>query len=135
MPITLESRVRRMQVLNLPHEAFCRDRCACTETTVVVVAENPRTGDRAPKRVSKKLPTSMTWLALERRAGLSRVLLEVPDVKAAIAQGHLRLVEQAPDPVPAPTATTMFAPTAGAPAAPARGTPPPSNAVPTAKGT
>ena len=50
MPITLESRVRRMQVVNLPHDAFCRERYACTETTVVIVAENLRTGRSACRR-------------------------------------------------------------------------------------
>jgi hypothetical protein len=99
MPITLENRLRRMLVVNLPHDVFCNDRCACTETTVVVTAENPRTGDCAPKRVSKHLPSSMTWLALERRAGLPSALLEVPDVKDAIARRQLRLVEQTPDPI------------------------------------
>ena len=99
MPITLESRIRRMQVVNLPHEAFCRERCECTEMTVVIAAENPRTGERAPTRVSKRVPTSMTWLAGERRTGLTSVLLEVPDVKAAIACGFLRLVEQTSAPV------------------------------------
>jgi hypothetical protein len=97
MPITLESRIRRMQVVNLPHEVFCRERCGCAEMTVVVVAENPRTGDRAPKRVTKLVPASMTWLALERRDGLPRAILDVPEVKAALAHRHLRLVEDVPD--------------------------------------
>lgn len=124
MPITLESRVRRMQVVNLPHEVCCRDACACTETTVVVVAENPRTGDRAPKRVTKAVPDSMTWLALERRAGLPSALLEVPDVQAALARGDLRLVEQTPEP----------APVAPARASNAAAMPGPSSAAPAAKG-
>jgi len=106
MPITLESRVRRMQVFNLPHEAFCRDGCACSQTTVVVTAENPRTGERARKHVVKTVPASMTWLAGERRDGLPAALLEVPDVKAAIDRGHLRLAKQTPDPAPEPAVTT-----------------------------
>ena len=98
------------------------DRCVCTETTVVVTAENPRTGDRAAKRVAKHLPPSMTWLALERREGLPSALLEVPDVKAAIACRHLRLLEQTPDPIArADAAATQLvapapAPHSGAPA-------------------
>jgi hypothetical protein len=106
MPITLESRVRRMQVFNLPHESFCRDRCACSQTTVVITAENPRTGERARKNVSKTVPASMTLLAGERRAGLSAALLEVPDVKAAIDRGDLRLVQQTPDPAPPASAAS-----------------------------
>jgi hypothetical protein len=106
MPITLESRVRRMQVFNLPHESFCRDRCACSQTTVVVTVENPRTGEHARKSVQKTVPASMTLLAGERRAGLPAALLEVPDVKAAIDRGHLRLVAQTPDPAPPASAAS-----------------------------
>ena len=125
MPITLESRVRRMLVVNLPHDPCCRDQCGCAETTVVVTAENPRTGDRASKHVSKHLPASMTWLALERRAELPTALLEVPDIRAAIGRGHLRLVEQTPDPAPAAPAANRT--TAAAPALA------PSNPAPAAK--
>jgi len=123
MPITLESRVRRMQVFNLPHEAFCKGACACSETTVVVVAEHPRTGDRAPKHVAKRVPPSMTWLARERRAGLPSVLLEVPDVKAAIECGYLRVVEQMPDAAPAPAAPAPVAPAPAARSPPAAAAP------------
>ncbi len=107
MPVTLESRVRQMQVFNLPHEAFCRDgRCACSDITVVVSEENPRTGERAPRNIQKKAPASLTLLALERRSGLPSVLLDVPDVRAAIARGRVRVVEQSPDTPPA-TATVQ----------------------------
>ena len=125
MPITLESRVRRMQVVNLPHDVFCRNRCACAEVTVVISAENPRTGDRASKRVAKQLPSSMTWLALERKVALPSALLDVPDVRDAIARGHLRLVDQTPDPAPpAITAATERVP----PAAPHSAAPAPKEA-------
>ena len=103
MPVTLESRLRQMQVFNLPHDAYCDEgKCACSDVTVVVVEENPRTGERAPKHVTKKAPASMTLLALERKAGLPSGSLDVPDVKAAIARGHVRVVAQLPD---APAAT------------------------------
>ena len=123
MPITLESRVRRMQVFNLPHEAFCKDACGCSETTVVIVAENPRTGDRAPKHVAKRVPASMTWLARERRAGLPSVLLEVPDVKAAIGRGYLRVVEQSPDVADATATSTPASPAPAARSPPAAAAP------------
>ena len=147
MPITLESRVRRMQVFNLPHEVFCKGVCACSATTVVVVAEHPRTGDRAPKHVAKRVPPSMTWLARERRAGLPSVLLEVPDVKAAIERGYLRVVEQTPDGADAPASASLASPapasrsptTAEAPSSPTAATSAPSPTttptVPAAKGT
>lgn len=118
MPITLESRVRRMLIVNLPHDVFCRGACACTQIPVVVTAENPRTGERAGTHVWKGAPASMTWLALERKAGLPGHLLEVPDVKAAIGRGHLRLVEQTPEPAVTPAAHVSSEPPAAATSAP-----------------
>ena len=103
MPVTIENRLRQLQVFNLDHDAFCRPgACACSNLTVLVVDENPRTGERAQRRVEKKAPGSLTLLALERRAGLPVRLLDVPEVKAAIARGHVRIVEQAPDAMPGP---------------------------------
>ncbi len=119
MPVTLESRVRQMQVFNLPHDAYCGDGdCACSDTAVVVVEENPRTGERAPRRVARKTPDSLTLLARERRADLPAALLDVPEVKAAIAHGRVRVVEQTPDAPPdKPTPAAPTKPVA-APAAP-----------------
>ena len=117
MPVTLESRARRMQVFHLPHDVFCRDRCTCAEVAVVVVAENPRTGERAPKHVRKKVPGSLTFLALERKPGLPSALIEVAEVKAAIGRGYLRIIEQTPDKPAAPAAAENAPPHAPAPAA------------------
>jgi hypothetical protein len=127
MPVTLESRVRQMQVFNLPHGAYCKDDCACGDRTITVVEENPRTGAKAPRLVTRKTPDSLTLLARERRAGLPSAILDVPEVKAAIARGRVRVVEQTPDAKPATTtkpasATPAPAP-APAPAAPAPATP------------
>lgn len=97
MPVTLESRSRRMQVFHLPHEVCCRDRCTCAEVAVFVVAEHPRTGERARKRVVKRVPGSITFLARERKPDLPAALLELSQVKAAIGRGYLRIVAQAPD--------------------------------------
>ena len=103
MPVTLENRLRQLQVFNLDHDAFCHSgACTCSSATVLVVDENPRTGDRAQRRVVKKTPSSLTLLALERRAGLPTRVLEVPEVRAAIARGRVRVVEQTPDPAPTP---------------------------------
>jgi hypothetical protein len=85
MPVTIENRLRQMQVFNLLHDAYCRGRgCSCSEITVVVTDENPRTGERAPRRVPKKVPAALTLLAREVRAGLPASVLQVPDVRAAI---------------------------------------------------
>ena len=104
MTVTLESRSRRMQVFHLAHDVFCRDRCACAEVAVVVVAENPRTGARAPKHLNKKVPGSITFLALERKPGLPSAVLELAQVKAAIGRGYLRVLEQTADKAAAPAA-------------------------------
>jgi hypothetical protein len=108
MPLTLENRLRQMLIFNLPHETYCRPSgCACSDIVSVIIGENPRTGERAPRHVPKKVPDSLTFLALERRSGLPSVLLDVPDVRAAIAKGHLRVLKQEPDapPAPAPDST------------------------------
>ena len=102
MPLTLESRARRMQVFHLPHEVFCRDRCTCVEVPIVAVAENPRTGERGRKHLHRKVPGTITFLARERKPGLPNVLLELDQVKAAIGRGYLRIVEQTPDVAVAP---------------------------------
>lgn len=101
MPITLESRLRQMQVFNLDHNAYCgTGTCACSEITTTVLEENPRTGDRAPKRMTKKAPAVLTLLARERQEGLSDAVLQVPEVRAAIERGHVRVVAQTPAPAP-----------------------------------
>ncbi len=117
MPVTLESRTRRMQVFHLPHEVFCRDRCSCAEVVVFVVAEHPRTGERARKRVVKRVPGSITFLARERKPDLPAALLELAQVKAAIGRGYLRIVAQAPD------GSTKLEAAAGHTAPPAPGQP------------
>jgi hypothetical protein len=91
-----------MQVFHLPHDVLCRDQCACAEVTVVVVAENPRTGERAPKHLNKKVPGSLTFLALERKPGLPSAVLELAQVKAAIGRGYLRVIEQTPEALATP---------------------------------
>jgi hypothetical protein len=132
MAVTLESRVRRMQVFHLPHEVFCRaGHCACADVTVVVVAENPRTGERAPRRTTQRVPGSLTILALERKRGLPNGVLEVADVKAAIGRGYLRVIEQTPDQPSAPP-PSVPAPSSSSPAAstPAQSPPTPAPPVP-----
>jgi hypothetical protein len=112
MPVTLENRLRQMQVFNLVHEAYCREgACACSEVEVVVVEENPRTGERAPRRVSRRAAAALTLLAREVRPGLPDAVLDVLDVRAAVARGQLRVVRQGPEPTPAaePSLDAAFA--------------------------
>jgi hypothetical protein len=135
MPVTLESRTRRMQVFHLPHEVCCRDRCSCAEAVVFVVAENPRTGERARKRVVKRVPGSITFLARERKPDVPAALLELAQVKAAISRGYLRIVAQAPDgsatPAAAAAATGHTAsPALGQPVQPAAAASPATGAAP-----
>ena len=130
MPVTLESRTRRMQVFHLLHEVFCRGRCACSEVTVVVTAENPRTGERAPRQLQKKVPGSITVLARERKPGLPSAVLELAEVKAAIARGYLRIVEHAPDDPAQPRTETTPAPSASPPSS--ASSVPPAASAPTA---
>ena len=75
----------------------------------MVVDENPRTGERAPRRVTRRAPGSLTLLARERRQGLPDSVLQVAEVRAAIDRGAVRVLEQTqvrprrvPVPAPAP---------------------------------
>lgn len=105
MPVTLESRLRQIQVFNLEHAAYCgAGTCVCSDITTVVLEENPRTGERAPRHISKKVPSAMTLLARERQGGLPDAVLQVPDVRAAIDRGFVRVVEQTPVEPPSPPA-------------------------------
>jgi len=97
MPLTLESRIRRMQVFHVPHQVGCHERCICTEQVVVTTVEHPRTGECAQRTRPKVMPGSVTFLALERQAGLPSALLGVREIKEAIDRGYLRVVEQTPD--------------------------------------
>ena len=131
MPVTLHNRSSQMQVFNLVHDAYCRGRaCSCSDITTIVVVENPRTGERAPRLVRKRVPAALTLLARETRSGLPNTVLHVPDVQAAIARGALRVVAQTPEPTPA------AAPAAKGPAevrqAPTPETPRPASATPAA---
>lgn len=117
MPVTLESRVRRMQVFTLAHDIYCRATCACAELVVFVADENPGL-QRGARRVTKRVPGSLTLLAFEHRANLPNRILEVPDVQKAIGRGDVRIRAHTPEPA-APAQVAL--PTAGAPAVPAAG--------------
>lgn len=94
MPVTLQNRLRQMQVFNLDHAAYCQSGCGCIDMVVTVSTEHPRTGARLPRRVEKKVPQSLTLLALERRADLPDAILNVAEVKSAIGAGSVRVLEQ-----------------------------------------
>src|SRR5205823_2137782 len=97
--------------------------------TTVAVAENRRTGERARQQLTKKVPGSITFLALERKQGLQAALLGVSEIKAAIDRGYVRVVEHTPDAAVAPvpsSAAAGSAPPSGsgpAPAGPSSSTP------------
>ena len=119
MPVTLQNRSWQMQVFNLVHDAYCRGRaCSCSDITTIVVEENPRTGERAPRRVPKRIPAALTLLAREVRAGFPNSVLQVPDVRAALARGFLRVVAQTADAPPATAPPAKDPPDAGRQAAP-----------------
>ncbi|HET9621809.1 MAG TPA: hypothetical protein VFP84_10600 [Kofleriaceae bacterium] len=129
MAVVLESRLRRMQVFNLPHESFCRAQCACTKLALTVIAENPRTGERAPKHLTKRIPGSLTLLALERKGGLANAVLEVPELEAAVRAGHVRVLEQTAEPSQVPSADASMSTGASMSAAPPPPAAPPQSAA------
>ena len=115
MPVTLQNRRRQMQVFNLDHGVCCGpEGCGCTDLVATVIAEHPRTGELLPRHIRKKIPGSLTLLALETRRGLPDAILKVPDVSAAIVAGALRVVGETPK-AAEPAATQPAAPALPAP--------------------
>lgn len=96
MPVTIRNTERRMKVVNLPHESYCKGagKCSCSKETVTVVVQDPRTGERSPVSREKRIPSSLTLLSMETRKDLPDAVLEVPEVKRALRAGRLRVVEQ-----------------------------------------
>jgi hypothetical protein len=96
MSIVIKNMERRMRIINLPHETYCKaaGRCACAKETVTTVVHDPKTGERSMVSRVKRIPSSLTILGLEAREGLPDALLEIPEVKRALRAGRLRIVEQ-----------------------------------------
>ena len=89
MSVTLINTTRRMVVLNLPHESYCKalGRCACTPH---------------PLRENATVASSLTIPAGQAVADLPEAVLSAPEVDRAVHAGELR-VEQSPAPGPAPS--------------------------------
>ena len=91
MAVTLESRVRRMQVFNLDHETYCQGpECCCSEMDLLVSDHNAVTGEKGVRPIRKRVPGSLTLLALDRLTGLPDVVVNVPEVREAIARGFVQ---------------------------------------------
>jgi len=102
LPVTIESLAPRMQIFILEHEGPCGgEACACVDTAAIVAAENPRTGELARRRVTRQVPGSLTLPARGRREDLPATILETPDLRRAIANRQVRVIEQ-PTAPPAP---------------------------------
>ena len=82
-----------MQVFNLPHERYCEKsgRCGCAQEIVNTWVENAATGERSLRSTVKRIPASLTLLAREKQPGLAEAVLEVPEVRRAIALGTVRV--------------------------------------------
>ena len=89
MSVTLINTTRRMVVLNLPHESYCKalGRCACTPH---------------PLRENATVASSLTIPAGQAVADLPEAVLSAPEADQAIKTGEL-LVEQTPAPGPGPS--------------------------------
>lgn len=92
--VTLENREGLIQVFNLPHERYCAaiDACTCRDQTVTTMVENPATGDRTTRTVTRRLPASVTLLAGDRWAGQPAEVLRIPEIQRAVERGALRVV-------------------------------------------
>ena len=108
MPIALKNTQRRMQVFNLRHDVYCEPSgsCGCREQTITTVEESPMTGERRPRSLKRKVPASLTLLALEKRDGMHEAVLKLPEVKRAVDRGELRVLTVAqPKPAAKPLET------------------------------
>lgn len=95
--ITIKNQTRRMQVYNLPHDIYCAatGHCTCETVEVITVVENPITGDRSPRTVTKYLPASVTLLAGAHWPGQPGDVLRIPEIQRAVARGTLRVITKA----------------------------------------
>ena len=95
MAVTLESRVRRMQVFNLEHEAYCQGpECCCSEMAMLVSDHNPITGEKGLRPITKRVPGSLTLLALDRMTGLPDAVVNVSELREAIARGFVHVTTE-----------------------------------------
>jgi len=94
MAIALKNTQRRMQVFNLRHDLYCEaaGTCGCRSQTVTTVEENPMTGERRPRSRERKVPASLTLLALEKYEGVHEAVLKIPEVKRSVDRGDLRVL-------------------------------------------
>ena len=92
--VTVESRLKQMQVFNLDHEVCCKTKCGCKEEITTVTKKHPKTGMEGPARVKKRHAGVVTFLAREKIPDLSDSFLKLQTVKTAIANRSLRVVSQ-----------------------------------------
>ncbi len=92
--VTVESRLKQMQVFNLEHEVCCKTKCGCTQEVVTVVKKHPRTGIEGTARVTRRHHDVKTILAREKDIQVSESFLELPAVKNAINARSLRVTSR-----------------------------------------
>jgi len=82
--ITIENLEPRMTVYNLAHPDFVR-------TRKIPQVQELKGGKSVGVFVKKRIPTSITFLARERKSCLPNSILRCPDIKAAIEARPARL--------------------------------------------
>lgn len=95
--VKLANRQKRIQVLNIPcvldENGKCtHEDCLCSEVVTQIQVELPD-GTRGLKLLERRLPGSITILA-EKSVEVPAWMADAPDVKAAVAQGRVRLVKE-----------------------------------------
>ena len=84
--VTLENLERRMVVYNLAHPAHTRVR-------KIPQVQELKGGKSIGVFVKKRLPSSITFLARERKSCLPDTIVQCPDIRAALAARPPRLRE------------------------------------------
>ena len=86
MNVTLVNTTRRMKVVNLPHDTYCKaiGRCACTDAG------------------GRRLAASLTLPAGSATEGIDEAALAVPALARDVRAGELRVRREAAPPPPQP---------------------------------
>lgn len=89
--VVLKNTRRQVAVFNLPHAEFCEDgACACT-STIRRRAELLPDGSTGVRETSVRINGSLTILARSSSGPISKRVMNVRDVSAAVARGDLQV--------------------------------------------
>lgn len=120
MHVTLQNKARRLVCFVLPHAIACaEDHCLCSRQRTGSTRHDPVTGHKHVEARVRKLAGSVTLTAMghdgDTVKGLPLGVLDVPEIKAAIARRELVATKHPKHAAPAAAPETTPADEADAP--------------------